>query len=260
MLIEMAGDEGTVHKAEAEMLEKVFNFGDQRLSEAMTPRTEIAWVERDTTLQDFLALYAHHAHTRFPVFEGNHENVLGVLSAIDVLGAIAKGNLGPTDSVTGELPPPHFAPESKLVAQLFDELRVSGRQMALVVDQNGGISGLVTLKQLLEVIVGTFGEEGQPAEDTFVTTGFEQYDLSAAISVQEANPKLQLGLPEGDYQTLAGFVLKQLGRIPEVGDHFTYNDFRFEVKAMRGLRIEQVEVRRVQQPRRAPHRSNRGIY
>ena len=247
MLIGVAGTEGAVQRAEAEMLEKVFHFGDRRLSEAMTPRPEIAWVQRGATLQEFLALYAFYAHTRFPVFEDNHENVVGFLSAKDVLGAIARKKLQPGDSVTDELRPAYFAPESKPVAELFDELRTSGRQMAVVVDQHGGVSGLVTLKQLMGVIVGTFGEEGQPLEEAFVATGVEQYRLSAAMSIQEVNASLTLGLPEGNYKTLAGFILKQMGRIPEVGDQTTYSDLRFEIKAMRGMRIEQVEVQRLPQ-------------
>ena len=248
MLIGVASTEGAVQRAEAEMLEKVFHFNDRPLSEAMTPRSEIVWVQRGATLQEFLALYALHAHTRFPVFEDNHENVVGFLSVKDVLRAVAQGKLQPNDRVTGQLRPAHFTPQAKPVGELFDELREGGHQMAIVIDQHGGVAGLVTLKQLMEVIVGAFGEEGQPPEAAFVATGLERYRLSAAMSIQEANARLRLGLPEGDYKTLAGFILKRMGRIPEVGDQATYSDLRFEVRAMRRLRIHQVEVQRVPQP------------
>ena len=251
-LIGVAGTEGAVHRTEAEMLEKVFHFGDRLVQEVVTPRTEIAWVEQGTTLQDFLALYAYHAHTRFPVFDGDHENVVGTLSVKDVLEEIAQGKLQPADSVTDRLRPAYFVPEAKPVAQLFDELQARGHQMAIAVDQHGGVSGLVTLKQLLEVIVGTFGEEGEPVEKGFVATGIEQFELSAGMAIEEANTKLALDLPEGDYQTLAGFMLKQMGRIPQVGDYFVYGNLRFEVKAMGQLRIEQVEVRRLPQPPQPP--------
>jgi CBS domain containing-hemolysin-like protein len=169
------------------------------------------------------------------------------LSVKDVIGAIASDNMESGDSVTKNLRPVYFAPEAKPIALLFEELRGSGNQIAIVVDDNGGVSGIVTLKQLLEVIVGDFGEEGQPATEGFVATGFEQYELSASMSIQEVNEKLDLGLVEGDYQTLAGYILKQLGHIPNSGDYFYHGALRFEVKTMRRLRIEQVEVRRIYQ-------------
>ena len=247
MLIGVAGTEGAVQKAEAEMLENVFHFGDRTLSEEITPRPDIVWVERDTSLRGFLKMYSAHPHSRFPVFDGNVENIIGVLSVKDVVGAIANGKLKPADSVTKNLRPVYFAPEAKPIALLFDELRGTGNQMAIVIDENGGVSGIVTLKQLLEVIVGDFGEDGEPATEGFVATGFEQYELSAAMSIQEVNEKLDLTVPEGDYQTLAGYILKQLGHIPNPGDHFYHGELRFEVKTMRRLRIEQVEVRRIYQ-------------
>lgn len=247
MLIGVAGTEGAVQKAEAEMLENVFHFGDRMLSESITPRPDIAWVERDTSLREFLTLYSRYPHSRYPVFENDVENIIGILSVKDVIGAIANGKLKTGDSVTKSLRPIYFAPESKPIALLFDELRASGNQIAVVVDDNGGVSGIVTMKQLLEVIVGDFGEEGEPATEGFVSTGFEQYELSAAMSIQEVNEKLDLTIPDGDYQTLAGYILKQLGRIPSPGDLFYQGELRFEVKTMRRLRIEQVEVRRIYQ-------------
>ena len=242
-LIDVAEDEGVLQPSEADMLERVFHFGDRQVHEVMTPRTDIVWVGKGTNLQDFLNIYAGETHTRFPVFEGDHQNVVGILSVKDLLEAMAQGRVQPNDSVTEVLRPAYYVPETKLVAQLFEELRGKGQQMAIIVDQHGSVSGLITLKRHLEIIVGPVGEEGEPAREEFVTTGENSYDVDAGMSIQMANEKLELNLPDGDYQTLAGFFLKQVGRIPEVGDHFTYGDMRMEVREMRRVKIERIEVR-----------------
>jgi len=252
MLIDMADTEGMVEPTEAEMLEKVFHFGDRQVQEVMTPRMEIAWVEKKTTLQEFLRIYSQEAYTRFPVFEEDTENIVGILSVKDLLQSMAERDLQPDSSVTDVLRPVSFVPETKLVGDLFAELRQAGQQMAIVVDQYGGVAGLVTLKRLLEVIVGPVGEEGEPAEEEFTVIkeagGENVYEVDAGIGIQEANDELGLGLPEGDYQTLAGFILERLRHIPQEGELLYYKDFCLEILEMRRLKIERVRIQRVGQP------------
>ena len=241
-LIDVAETEGAMESSEAEMLERVFHFGDRRVQEVMTPRTEISWVEKGATLEEVLAAYATHTHTRFPVFENNQDTVVGILSIKDLLGEMTQGSVKPADVATNVLRPPYFVPETKLVAPLLNEMRDTGRQMAICVDQHGSVAGLVTLQRLLEVIVGPVGEEGKPAGKEYAPIGPGWFDVRGGMSVQEANQNLNLGLPYGDYQTVAGFVLKQLGRIPSEGEVLQYNGMRLEVKEMRRLKIERIEV------------------
>ena len=241
-LIDVAENEGAMEPEEAQMLERVFHFGDRQVHEVMTPRTEIAWVEKGSTLEQVLSVYAGHTHTRFPVFEHNHENVVGVLSVKDLLEQMAQGKLRPDDVATSALRHHYFVPENKPVGQLFNEMRDQGVQIAICVDQHGGVAGLVTMKRLLEVIVGPVGEEGEPAEKEYAPIGPGWFDLSGGMSVVEANESLDLGLPDGDYQTVAGFLLKQMGRIPSKGDTLHYNGMRMEVKEMRRFKIERIEV------------------
>ena len=242
-LIDVAETEGVVEKSEAGMLERVFHFGDRRVGDVMTPRTDMIWVEVNTTLQDFLAIYSRKTHTRFPVFDGDRENIVGILSVKDLLEVLAQGTIQPHNSVTTALRPAHFVPEAKPVDEFFDELRELGQQMAIIVNEHGSVAGLVTLKQLLEVIVGPVGEEGAPVEEEFVTIDEGRFDVSAAMSILEANENLGINLPEGNYQTLAGFVLEQLGHIPQEGESFRYGEISLEVKSMCGVKIHRVEVR-----------------
>ena len=242
-LIDVAEIEGGVEKGEAALLEKVFHFGDLRAGDVMTPRTEIIFVELSATLQDFLPIYARTTYTRFPVFDGDRENIVGILSVKDLLEAVAQGTIQLHDSVTTPLRPAHFVPETKPVDELFEELREIGQQMAITVNEHGGVAGVVTLMQLLEVIVGPVGEEGEPIEEEFVAVGQSQFDVLAAMSIREANENLDIDLPEGDYQTLAGFVLEQLGHIPQEGESFRYGEIELEVKEMQAVKVHRVEVR-----------------
>ena len=242
-LLDVAEIEGGVEKGEADLLEKVFHFGDLRVGDVMTPRTEIIFVELSATLQDFLPIYARTTYTRFPVFDGDRENIVGILSVKDLLEAVAQGTIQLHDSVATALRPAHFVPETKPVDELFDELREIGQQMAITVNEHGGVAGVVTLMQLVEVIVGPVGEEGEPIEEEFVAVGQSQFDVLAAMSILEANENLDIDLPEGDYQTLAGFVLEQLGHIPQEGESFRYGEIELEVKEMQAVKIHRVEVR-----------------
>lgn len=243
-LIAVGAQSGVVEENEAALLEKVFRFGDRQMREIMTPRPEFVMIGKDMRLDEFLPLYTAHSHTRFPVYEGAMENVVGVLSSKDVLLAMSQGKLQPEDSVTGLLRPAFFVPETKTVSTTFDEMQRGGYGLVLMVDEFGGIAGLATMKQLLEVIVGQVGEEWDAPDQPYTPVDEDTYRLDAGIAVSEINEDLHLGLPEGDYQTVAGFILDHLGRIPEEDEQFEFNDLSLTVKAMSGVRIDTVEVRR----------------
>jgi len=255
-LIAAGAQSGTMEVEEAALLEKVFRFGDSQVREIMTPRPEIVWIERGTTLEQFLPSYSEHSHTRFPVYEGTIENVVGMLSIKELLLSLGKGELGMKDCVTDSLNPAYFVPETKTVSSTFNEMRQAGHGMVLTVDEFGGIAGLATMKQLLEVIVGQVREEGSDFEEPVIPVDDHTFRLDAGATIAEINDELDLRIPEGDYQTVAGFILDRLGRIPDEGDAVDYQDLRFTVKIMNGVKIEEVELRRSsidqQDPRQDP--------
>lgn len=243
-LIAAGAQSGAVEAEEADLLEKVFHFGDRQMREVMTPRPEIIWVEEGLTLGGFLPVYNNKSHTRFPVYQGTMENVVGILSVKDVLTGLSAGPVALDESVTGQLRPAFFVPETRSVRATFQEMREKGHSVALTVDEFGGIAGLATLKQLLEVIVGQVGEEGAAPEKTVTVLGTGSYQVDAGLSVAAVKEELSIALPEGDYQTLAGFILERLGRIPAVGDTLEYDGMRLTVTKMDRARIEQVELER----------------
>ncbi len=244
-LIAAGAQSGTVEAREAALLEKVFRFGDRQVQEIMTPRPDIVWVERGTTMDQFLAIYSEHRHTRFPVYEGTTENVVGILAIKDVLLGIGRQSAREHGSITNHVRPAHFVPETKTVSSTFSEMQHNRYGMVLTVDEFGGIAGLATLKQLQEVIVGQLGDEGGVPEEAFVSLDEHTYRVDAAVGILEINDELEVGLPEGNYQTVAGFILDRLGRIPDEGDVLEYHDLRLTVKVMDGVRIDTVELRRI---------------
>ena len=158
-MISVGHKEGTVEEAEAKLLHKVFDFGDRPVSEVMIPRPEVVSIEQGSKIADFLALYADSPLSRFPVFQENMDNVVGILSVKDVLMGLARGNIN-NDSLIDELiRPAYFTPETKRINELFAEMQNKNYRMAVVVDEYGGTAGIVSLSRLVEEIVGPVGDE-----------------------------------------------------------------------------------------------------
>ena len=244
-LIDIGEAEGIFESAEAEMLENVFRFGDRQVREVMTPRPEIKALERGATLREFLDIYCENTHTRFPVYDNSVDDIIGVVSAKDVLKVMANKGMAYEDSVTNEIRDAVFVPETKRIAELFDEMRHSGNQMAMIVDEYGGLAGVVTLKRISEEVVGPVGEEGEGPEEEYEEIADNTFHVEGGMDIQEANEELFLGLPEGDFDTVAGFLLEVLGHIPEEGEEIEYENLHIRIIEMRDLKIETVRVTRI---------------
>ena len=241
-LIDVGEAEGSIEPGEAEMLESVFRFGDKQVREVMQPRTEMIVVERGATLGEFLEIYAGRAHTRFPVYKGTPDNIVGIISSKDILKAMSSREISYDESITDLTRDAYFVPETKRIAELFDELRRSGNQLAIPVDEFGGVAGLVTTKQLLEEVVGRIGEEGASPEDEYVALGEDTYQVDGGMSIEEVNDELEIQLPQGEFETVAGFVLDVLGHIPTPGEQIEHGGVRLEVTRMKDMKIEEVRL------------------
>ena len=242
--ISVGEDEGVVEEDEAKMLHKVFEFTDSPVSKVMIPRTEVTWVEQGTKLSDFLAIYAETSYSRFPVYKDNTDNVVGILFAKDVLRQLTTNSASEEMTIDDLLRAAHFVPESKHMGELLTEMRDGGYHIVIVVDEFGGMAGMVTLRQLTEEIVGDIRHELTERDRDFVVTGENAFELDGGFHVEEANEELGLGLPTGDYETVAGFVLNHLGKIPRQGEQLKYRNLKFVISEMRGVKIEKVMVTR----------------
>jgi len=250
-VISMGEEEGVVDEASAQMLRKVVGLGERQVREVMTPRTEAIWLEQGVTLEDFLKIYAESPAQRYPIYEGSYDNVKGVVSIRDVLTALAQGSIDRGGVVTDLARPVYFVPESKTVGELFGEMRDDGYLMAVVLSEYGGTSGILTIDQLVEQIVGEVGEELIGAKKGFEVVGARTYKIRGTMRIEEVNEQLQLGIPEGDYQTIAGFALSLFGHLPKEGEQIVYGDLRLliaEVKDNKIISIFITKEKRSQEP------------
>lgn len=239
-MISAGHKEGTIEEGAAEMLHNVFDFGDRPVREVMVPRTEVVWVEKGTTLGGFLSIYAESPLSRFPVYEDRRDNVIGILSIKDVLMAQAKNTIDNAIVINDLIRPAYFTPETKPIAELFAEMRDNNYHMAVAVDEFGGTAGIVSLSQLIEEIVGPVGDELAMVEKEYEVINEYTFQVDGSMRIEEVNEEMGLQLPEGDYETVAGFVLNLLGYIPKQGEQIRYKGLKMLVTKMQGLKIEEI--------------------
>jgi putative hemolysin len=248
-LIEQGTRAGMFEEAEQEMVGRVFRLGDRRVSAVMTPRTEIVWLDRSASLEEIQHTITESIHSRFLVAQGSLDNVLGIVHAKELLLHFLRGQ--PLDLVA-TLQQPLYVPESMRALEVLELFKQSAIHIALVVDEYGGIQGLVTPSDILEAIVGDLPVAGELVEPLAVQREDGSWLLDGMLPIDEFKEIFHLGrLPEEDqgvYQTLAGFVIMQLGRIPVVSDHFDWEGLRIEVVDMDGNRVDKV----LAQPTPAP--------
>lgn len=246
VLVEESGEAGALEAQEQEMLINVFAFADRPAYRAMLPRTEVATIDHDATIREFLDRFAETGHTRFPVLgPGGVDDVRGVISAKDLLVALRNGEVELDQPIAPLIRPAFFTPESKRIGDLLQDLRSKHIRMAILIDEYGGMAGVVTMEDLIEEIVGDLDDELEHDEVELKTIDERTSVVEGQIRVEDVNEELDLDIPHGDYETLAGFILEQLGRLPNPGDTVDHKSVRLKVLEMQGPRIRRIEITRV---------------
>jgi putative hemolysin len=248
ILAEIGRKEGTLDQEEWQFLSNVMGLGEVRVGEVMTPRTRMVAIASTATLHDAMELMLDEGHMRLPVYGESLDDVVGLLLARDAWRAAREDDQQPLAPV---MRPPYFVPETKPVEQLIREMRRERINMAIVIDEFGGTSGLVTLEDLIEEIVGEIHDEHEKT-----TLPFEQVAgavrILGLVPIWEVNERLNLELLDEEHDTIAGYVLGRLGRIPEEGDQIDVDGGTFTVSAMAGRRVEQLVFRRAGARDRTP--------
>ena len=245
--VSLGSEIGAVEQEEAHAIKRLLELGERHSSEVMTPRPEIVVIEKGATISEFLNVYGKNSHTRFPVTDSVKGDVIGLVSSKDVLRLIASGASMDTPA-TDRLISHFFVPETKRADRLLAEMQSGSHQMALIADEFGDFAGLVTLKRLVEGIVGSTTGDDEIPEDEIVTLGRDTFDVDAGMSIPDANDRIGLDLPFGDYQTIAGLVMERLGRVPSVSDQIVIDNLSIQVAQMKGLRVLRVLVTRTPAP------------
>ena len=242
MLIDIGAEEQVIGEDEAELLDRVFHFHDRRVNEIMIPRPEVVLLEQDAPLSEFYETFRESPRTRFPVYDDSIDNVIGIINIKDVLLALSSGELAADASIKSLVRPVAYIPETKLASELFYELQEKRQQMAVVVDEYGGVAGVVTLELLLEEMFGSVTDElGNPAQE-FHEIDEKTTRVDGGMSIYDVKDELEVQLPDGDYETVAGLVLEKLGHIPRQGETVLLNGYRLTVAEVKGVKIESVLI------------------
>lgn len=231
-------EEVTILEAEEKkMIHRIINLGDTTVKEAMIPLIEVVALDKKTAVKEAIAVVAEHLFSRFPVYEERIDNMIGIVHAFDLFSAPDKeGSLAPL------LRPAFYVPESKRADDLFREFQRERTQMAIVVDEYGGVEGIVTLEDLLEEIVGEIEDEYDEPTPSLRRLPDGSYLVDARTEVDRLNEELNLNIPKGEYSTLGGFLLSLLQRIPHAGEEVHHKGLRFLITEVDKKSILRVKV------------------
>jgi putative hemolysin len=242
LLVNVSEEEGVLEEEETDMIHSIFEFADTTVREVMIPRIDMVTLESDATVDEAVDLALQGGFSRIPVYE----ETIGVLYTKDMLKQLREGhNSLPIRELVR---PAYFVPESKKLDDLLREIRQKRTHMAIVVDEYGSVAGLVTIEDLVEEIVGDIQDEYDREENLYEQVTQFEYIFDAKINIDEFNELMNTDLENEGYDTLGGFLLSQLDKIPVAGDTITFKNLTFTVLTTRGLRITKVRVERAGTP------------
>jgi putative hemolysin len=249
VMMEQGTEAGVFEEAEHDIVKSIFKLGDRAVSALMRPRREVVWLDVEDSFAENQRKLASSLYSRFPVGQGSLDNVIGIVQAKDLL---TRSLAGSKIDLKENLRPPLFVPEGLPALKLLEMFKKSRTHMALVVDEYGGVEGLVTLNDILEDLVGDVASVDMPEERQIVQRPDGSWLIDGKLQIDDLKEVLKIPkLPEeesGSYQTLGGLVMLQVGRVPVTGDAFEAAGHRFEVVDMDGKRVDKVLVSKVEKP------------
>jgi CBS domain containing-hemolysin-like protein len=250
MLLSRSREEGQIEQQEQEMLYKVFDFADKEVSAVMVPRPEVVALSVEMPPEEALAAVIESPYTRYPVYRGSIDEIVGILHVRDLFSALNDRGLQAV-KLDQVLRPVHIVPETKDLAALLAEFRRTNQHMAIVVDEYGELEGIVTLEDLLEEIVGEIEDEFDLPDESVERLPDGRMRIDGTFPIDDFNEQFKRSLPDEDFHTVGGFVFGTLGRAPEAGDEVEFDGCRFKVLEVEGSRIERLEVQLLdaQEPR-----------
>jgi CBS domain containing-hemolysin-like protein len=238
--IDTAEQEGLIKSEERRLLQSIVDFGDTLVREVMTPRPDIVAIREAATVGDVRALFREQEYSRFPVYKDSLDNIAGFIFVKDLVTLSSDDDARP---IVGLLRPAVFVPETKRVPELLKQFQRQQTQCAIVVDEYGGTAGLVTIEDLLEEIVGEIRDEYDVESETVVDEGDGAFVFSGKVSVDEVKDRLGIEIEREGFETVGGYLLSHLGRMPYVGERFQVDGLDVEVVEVERRRITKVRLR-----------------
>ncbi len=242
MMVDVGEEKGVIENLQKEMINNIFEFDDIDVSDIMTHRTDMVAVEDTDTLKDVVDLSIEHGYSRIPVYHEDQDNIIGIVYIKDLLKYISSDNFPESDSPKDYMRDAYYVPFSKNCGSLFDEMTEKRVQMAVVVDEYGGTAGIVTLEDLIEAIVGNIQDEYDNEEEEIVEESENIFTIDGTAYIEEVNELVNDIIPEGDYDTLGGFLISNLGFLPKDEDK---NELQFENLKFTILNVEERRIGKV---------------
>ncbi len=237
LLQAIEGDETTRQDGHREkIIKRIFRFSETRVDEIMIPLIQVCALPEDAPTKEAIKRIKETGHSRIPIYQERVDNITGMLNAFDLLSA------RPDDPIRSFSRTPFYVPETKSIDELLDEMKRGPSGMAVVVDEYGGAVGVITLEDILEEVVGEIEDEYDKGTRLWRRIAEGEYLINPKIEIEKANEDLRLGIPEGEYDTLSGFLLSEVGSIPKGGDEILYKNHKFIVTKASLRCIEEVKL------------------
>jgi CBS domain containing-hemolysin-like protein len=233
-LVKESHEAGEVNKKESDIISRILDVGDQRVYEAMRPRTDVVGIDIDSTIEDVLNIFTESGYSKYPVYEGSLDNIKGVIFAHDLFKF-------PKDlqSIIREI---IFVPETKRSFDMLNEFLKKRVSIAAVIDEFGGTAGIVTMEDIIEELFGEIKDEYDIDEEIFRKISADTYLISGKVEVDLINEKYKLNIPYGDYETLGGYITSRLGRIPVQGEKVNIDNFNILIAKGNHTKIDVVKI------------------
>ena len=243
-LIDEGEERGLISEDEGEMIQGIFSFRDTIAREIMVPRTEMVSARaEEATLTDIIALIVESGHSRIPIYQESVDNIVGILHAKDLLSYWGSESADIRDKMRA----PYFIPETKKISEVLKDLRDKKSHMAIVIDEYGGTAGILTLEDIIEEIIGEVMDE-YDAEEKLITDNEDgSITVDARLDVEELEDYLKVEFPEGKFESVGGFIISLLGRVPEVGERIEYKNIEMVIEAANSRKIEKIRIRSIDQ-------------
>jgi len=227
LLIDQGKVSGALDASEHQLIKNVFGFIDVTVRQVMTPRTSINAIDIDLPLEYILNKIVNEGYSRLPVYKDNIDNIIGVLYTKDLLKMMNKGD---TINLESAMRPPYFVPETKKINELLKNLQAKHLHMAIIIDEFGGVSGIATIEDIIEELVGEIQDEHDDEAPVVEQVSANEYIVNALANIQDVNELLPVPLPEGaEYDTVAGLLIKEFSRIPDISEKIAFEGYQFTI-------------------------------
>jgi len=240
-IIDEGEQRGLISEDEGEMIQGIFSFRDTIAREIMVPRTDTVYAEAETKLPEIIQIIIESGHSRIPIYQDNIDNIMGTLHAKDLLPSWGASDMAIRDIMR----PPYFIPETKKISEVLKDLRDNKSHMAIVIDEYGGTAGILTLEDIIEEIIGEIMDEYDAEQKLIIEYEDGSISVNARLDVEKLGDFLQVDLPEGDFESVGGFIISLIGKVPEVNEKVIYDSLEIVIEAGSSRKIDRARIRKL---------------